>query len=182
MIAPWLETTLSTILSRYPLENIFNADEFDLFYQCLPDKSLHLKNEKGIGGKHSKVRLTGMAAGNVKGERLSMFVIGKSKSPRCFKGVKNISCRYRAQPKSWMFAELFEEWVKEIDLNFSFQKRKIALIVDYCSAHPNVQKLDWVELIFLKPNTTSITQSIDQEVIRSLKAKYRSLAVKKQIA
>ncbi|XP_065658063.1 tigger transposable element-derived protein 4-like [Hydra vulgaris] len=87
MIAPWLETTLSTILSRYPLENFFNADEFSIFYQCLPDKSLHFKNEKSIGGKHSKVRLTGMAAGNVKGERLSMFVIGKSKSPRCFKGI-----------------------------------------------------------------------------------------------
>ncbi|XP_065653034.1 tigger transposable element-derived protein 4-like [Hydra vulgaris] len=120
-----------------------------------------------------------MAAGNVKGERLLMFVIGKSKSPRCFKGVKNIPCRYRAQPKSWMSAELFEEWVKEIDLKFSFQKRKIALIIDNCSVHPNVQKIDWVELIFLPPNTTSITQPIDQGVIRSLKAKYRSLAVKK---
>ncbi|XP_065667761.1 tigger transposable element-derived protein 4-like [Hydra vulgaris] len=162
MIAPWLETTLPTILSRYPLENIFNADEF--------------------GGKHSKVCLTGIAAGNVKGERLSMFVFRKSKSPRCFKGVKNIPCCYWAQPKSWMLAELFEKWFKEIDLKFSFQKRKIALKVDNCSAHPNVQKLNWVELIFLPPNTTSITQPMDQGVIRSLKAKYRSLAVKKQIA
>ena len=30
MMAPWLETTLPTILSRYPLENIFNGDEFGL--------------------------------------------------------------------------------------------------------------------------------------------------------
>ncbi|XP_065651195.1 tigger transposable element-derived protein 4-like [Hydra vulgaris] len=114
-------------------------------------------------------------------EKNSMFVIGKSKSPRCFKGVKNVPCRYRAQLKSWMLAELFEERVKEIDLKFSFQKRKIALIVDNCSPHPNVQKLEWVELIFLPPNTTSITQPMDQSVIRSLKAKYRSLAVKKRI-
>ena len=28
-----------TILSRYPLENIFNPDEFGLFYQCLPKKN-----------------------------------------------------------------------------------------------------------------------------------------------
>ena len=37
-----------------------------------------------------------------------------------------------------------------------------------------------VELIFLSPNTTSTTQPMDQGVIRSVKAKYRSLAVKKQ--
>ncbi|XP_065664689.1 tigger transposable element-derived protein 4-like [Hydra vulgaris] len=130
MIAPWLETILLTILSRYPLENIFNADEFGLFYQCLPDKSLHLKNEKCIGGKHSKVHLTGMAAGNVKGERLLMSVIGKSKYPRCFKGVKNIPCCYRAQPKSWVSAELFEEWVKEIELKNVIKKSGISEAVE----------------------------------------------------
>ena len=45
MTAPWTETTLPTILSRYPLENIFNADEFGLFYQCLTNKTLHLKGK-----------------------------------------------------------------------------------------------------------------------------------------
>ena len=67
MTAPWTETTLPTILSRYPLENIFNADEFGLFYQCLPNKTLHLKGEKCSGGNHSKIRLTGLATGNAYG-------------------------------------------------------------------------------------------------------------------
>ena len=31
MTAPWNETTLSTLLSNYKLENLFNADEFGLF-------------------------------------------------------------------------------------------------------------------------------------------------------
>ena len=35
MTAPWAETTLSTVLSRYSLENIFSVDEFGLLYQCL---------------------------------------------------------------------------------------------------------------------------------------------------
>ena len=181
MTAPWNETTLPTILSRYPLENIFNADEFGLFYNCLPDKTYHFKKEKCNGGKHSKVRLTGMAAGNAKGERLQMFTIGKSKNPRCFKGVKSLPCRYRSQQKSWMSSEIFEEWVKEIDRSFGKRKRKIALIVDNCPAHPHVEKLEWVELIFLPPNTTSMTQPMDQGVIRLLKAKYRKLAVQKHL-
>ena len=182
MTAPWTETTLSTILSGYPLENIFNADEFGLFYQCLPNKTLHLKGEKCSGGKHSKIRLAGLAAGNAYGERLPMFVIGKANKSRCFKGVINLPCRYRAQRKSWMKAELFEECVRQLDRKFSAANRKIALIIDHCTAHPHVEQLNSIELIFLPPNTTSHTQPMDQGIIRALKAKYRSLAVRKLIA
>ena len=35
MTVPWNETTLPTLLSNYQLENIFNADEYGLFSQCL---------------------------------------------------------------------------------------------------------------------------------------------------
>ena len=94
--------------------------------------------------------------------------------------MKNVPCRYRAQPKSWISSELFEEWVKETDRNIGAQTRKIALIIANCTAHADVTALEWVELIFLLPNTTSITQPIDQEVIQFLKTKYLSLAVKKQ--
>ena len=49
MTALWLEMTLPTILSGYPIENIFNADEFGLFYQCRPNKTFHYKKEKCTG-------------------------------------------------------------------------------------------------------------------------------------
>ena len=55
MTPPWLETTLPTILPRYPLENIFNGDEFGLFFQCLPSKTFRFKKDKCSGGKNSKV-------------------------------------------------------------------------------------------------------------------------------
>ena len=134
-----------------------------------------------LRGKHSKIRLTGLAAGNAYGERLPMFVIGKSVNPRCFKGVKTLPCRYRAQKKSWMSGELFEDWVRELDRKFAVSKRKIALIIDNCTAHPHVENLKWIELIFLPPNTTSHTQQMDRGIIRALKAKYRSQAVRKLI-
>ena len=51
MTSSWSETTLPTILSNYKLEDSFNADEFGLFYQCLPDKTYHLKGEKCSGEK-----------------------------------------------------------------------------------------------------------------------------------
>ena len=43
MVARWNETTFPTLLPNYDLENIYNADEFGLFYQCLLDKSYQLK-------------------------------------------------------------------------------------------------------------------------------------------
>ena len=79
-------------------------------------------------------------------------------------------------------AQLFEEWVKQLDQKFSAANRKIALIIDNCTAHPHVEQLNCIELIFLPSKTTSNTQPMDQGIIRALKAKYRSLAVRKLIA
>ena len=113
-----------------------------------------------------------MVAASATGEKLPMFVIGKSVKPRCFKHVKSLPCRYRAQPESWMSSFLFDEWVKELDRKFEKKHRKIVLIVDNCTAHPIIDGLKSIELVFLPPNTTSKTQAMDQGVIRSLKAKY----------
>ena len=118
MTASWKETHLPTILFRYELKDILNADKFGLFYQALPSKSMHFKNERCSGGKFSKVQLTGLATANATGEKLSMFVIGKSAKPRYFKNVKNLPCRYRSQNKSWMDGNLFTEWVRRFDNKF----------------------------------------------------------------
>ena len=99
MIASWSEAYLPTILSKYQLKDIYNADDFVLFYQALPDKSLHYKGERFSGGKHSKVRLTWLAAASATWKKLPLFVIGKSAKPYCFSGVKSLPCRYRSQKK-----------------------------------------------------------------------------------
>ena len=180
--ASWNETHLPTILSRYELKDIFIADEFCLFYQALPSKSVHFKAEGCSVGKISKVCLTGSATANATGEKLLMFVIGKSVKPRCFKSIKNLPCRYRSQNKSRMDGNLFTEWVRQLDNKFVAEGIKIALIIDNCRAHPRTDNLKAVELIFLPPNITSKTQPMDHGVIRSLKAHYRAKVVKRYIA
>ena len=47
--------------------------------------------------------------------------------------------------------------------------RKVALIADICLAHPDVSGLMAIDLNFLHPNTTYVTQPMDQGVIQSLK-------------
>ena len=133
--------------------------------------------EKSVPGK-KVFRLTGMAAASATGEKLPMFVIWKSKNPRCFKNVKHLPCEYKSQKKSWMNSEIFEEWVRKLNQNFRADDRKIALIIDNCPAHPSFSNLTNVQIVFLTPNTTSILQPMDQGVIRSLKAHYRGRVVR----
>ena len=151
------------------------------FFCMQPNKSLNFRSEASTGGKLSKICLTGMAAANATGDKIPMFVIGKSKSPRCFKGIKHLPCRYRNQNKSWMDSVLFEEWIREMDTKFTKKKKKVALIIDNCPAHPTIDNLNSIELIFLPPNTTFKLQPTDQGVIRPLKACYKALALQRLV-
>lgn len=128
MNASWEQTTLPTILSSYNLADIYNANEFGLFYQALPEKSLHLKSEKCVGGKHSKIRLMGMAATNALGEKLPMFVIGKSAKPQHFSGVRNIPRRYRAQKKAGWIASFLRSGLENWTASLKKQAEKLCLL------------------------------------------------------
>ena len=90
MAAPSEQTTLPTILPKYDLNQIYNGDEFGLFFNAQPNTFLHLKNENCVGGNRSKPCLTGMTAANAVGEKLRFIVIGKSNKPRCFKHIKHL--------------------------------------------------------------------------------------------
>ena len=100
MTAQWEETILPILLARHQLKDIFNADEFGLFYEALPLKFLHFRGKHCSGGKHRKARLTVMAASNALDEQIPMFVIGKSANPRCFKHICKLPCRYRSYKKA----------------------------------------------------------------------------------
>ena len=73
---------------------------------------------------------------------------------------------------------MFEEWVRDLNKKFESEKRKVALIIDNCPAHPIIDNLSDIKLVFLPPNTTSVNQPMDQGIIRCLKANYRKQLVK----
>ena len=54
MVTAWSETSLPTLLYNYDLKDVYNADEFALFHQCVPNKIYQLKSEKCSGGKFAK--------------------------------------------------------------------------------------------------------------------------------
>ena len=72
-----------------------------------------------------------------------------------------------------MDSVLFEEWVRDVNKKFQAEGRKVALIIVNCPVNPVIEDLSHVKLAFLPPNTTSVSQPMDQGVIRCLKAHYR---------
>lgn len=173
-VEDWKINVWSDISRHYEEKNIFNADEAGLFYKMTPNQTLKFKNENCSGGKLSKVRLTVLVCANMNGsEKRKLLVIGKSQKPRCFKNAKNIPVSYKANRKAWMTSDLFEEEIRKWDKELSVQKRKILLLIDNCTSHSDIKNLEWIKIVFLPPNATSIVQPMDQGVIRSLKCHYR---------
>ena len=113
-------------------------------------------------------------------EKLTPFVIGKSKKPRCFKNIKSLPTDYNANQKAWMTQHLFEDFARKLDMKMRLQKRKIILFVDQCTAHVDLN-LKNVHIEFFPPNCTSLLQPCDLGIIRSFKMHYRKQLVRKAL-
>ena len=114
-------------------------------------------------------------------EKCPILTIGKYKKPRCFRGIFHLPTEYEATPKAWMTSQLFEAWLWKWDAKLTRNGRKIALFVGNCTAHPHIENLQSIELIFLPPNTTSEIQPCDQGIIKTLKTYYRKDMIKRLI-
>ncbi|XP_072173833.1 tigger transposable element-derived protein 4-like [Diadema setosum] len=180
LIQGWKDGKLTDILRRYDPKDIYIADETGLFWQMLPEKSLCFLGTTFHGGKQQNTRVTVLVCANMDGSnKLPLFVVGKSKRPPAFKNVKNLPVAYKANKKAWMTGALFEEWLRKLD--GKMEGRKIAMVINNCPAHPHI-KLENIKLVFLPPNTTSLTQPVDGGVIRNLKQHYRHILAFRRLA
>ena len=178
----WRDSALKTTLAKYQPSDVYNADETGLFWRLLPSKTFHFKGQACHGGKAPKDRITVLTCASMDGShKLPLLVIGKFKTPRCFKGVRKLPVEYEANAKAWMTGTLFTEWLQEFDKMMLRQKRKVLLTLDNCTAHPKIQNLKAVELLFLPPNTTSKAQPCDMGIISNLKCHYRGTMLRRLI-
>jgi hypothetical protein len=90
-------------------KNVFNADELGLFYKLLLKRTLAKSLKECVRGKTSKERVTVLLCASRTGGKLPALVIGKSRNPRCFMGVKmeTIGAKWASNKNVWMTATLF---------------------------------------------------------------------------
>lgn len=170
-------------LSSHQPSDVYNFDETGLFYKLIPSRALATKNIPGH--KKDKSRITIGVCTNADGtDRLPLLVIGKSKMPRCFKGINltNLGITYFNNTAAWMTALIFREWIADWDKKLRVRGRKILLLVDNMSGHSiDHLCLTHIEVMFLPPNTTSRLQPLDAGIIECFKRRYRKLFLRWRI-
>jgi hypothetical protein len=65
------------------------------------------------------------------------------------------------------------KWNNELRRN----NRKILLLVGNCPAHPHIQELSNIKLVFLPPTATYVLQPMDMGIIKSFKGYFRRFLV-----
>ncbi len=181
---------IRNVISKFDPNCVFNLDETALFYQQTSNRSyVHCKGNRS-GGKKSKNRITITLIASFGGEKLPIQVIGKSKQPRIFKKdpPDEHSLWYMSQDNAWQSEETFEQLILKINKVAKDKSKNYLILLDNCSCHLSLcKKLDpdsssqtcfkyeWLTFLFLPKNSTSITQPMDQGVIRLLKCKYQDM-------
>ncbi|XP_065182589.1 tigger transposable element-derived protein 1-like [Sycon ciliatum] len=165
---------------------VWNMDETGLFWRALPDRTLSRSDKRLAGGKTQKDRITFAVAVSMAGEKLFLHGMGNSKNPRAVAAAKStpadvLGGRWNSNPKAWMNSEVFG---LDISRKLRQRNKKIVLLVDNCPGHKAdavESKLDFVRVVFLPKNTTSIIQPCDAGIIQAFKSGYRRLMLRKVI-
>ena len=175
VIDDWIPK-LKSLTENYDPKDVFNADEFGLFWQLTPSKSYVIRGQRFRSGKKSKERVSVLICSNADGsEKLKPLVIGKYKYAKQQKPVI-----YHNNSTAWMTASIFKSWASDLNQRMAKKNRKILLFLDGFSGHEEMN-LSNVKMHFFPPNTTSVLQPMDQGIIKCVKSYYRQRIVRKII-
>ncbi|XP_067128671.1 tigger transposable element-derived protein 1-like [Centruroides vittatus] len=153
----------------------------------MPKRTFLSREEKQASGfKATKDRLTLLLGGNANGDfKLKPLLVYHSKTPRVMRGISKSSLPvlWESSKRSWITMKIFQNWFTEhfcpsVKRYCEFKKleRKALLLIDNAPSHPThlsgLTTCILVEVVFLPPNTTSLIQPMDQDVISNFKAYY----------
>ncbi|KAF7685248.1 Tigger transposable element-derived protein 4, partial [Cucumispora dikerogammari] len=162
------------IREGYEDADIFNIDETALYIRKPINKFYVInKNMDNKNIKFNKTRVTLMLGYNMIEDELTPLLIGVSKIFRCFKDndLSSLGVKYVSSKPAWMTANIFSNYLKDLNEDLIKQKRPILLILDNFSGH-KIANLSNIKLKFLPKNAISIIQPLDQGVIKAFKSKY----------
>jgi hypothetical protein len=139
----------------------------------VPNRNLVLQGEKCKAGKLAKEKLTIVLLCLANGEKFKPLVIGKSQMPQAFNKQLFRQVIWKANSKAWMTRTIFLEYLQKFNAKMQIENWKAFILLDN-APHPEME-LSIVKLVFLPPNTTIETQSLDSGIIQNFKVKYRKM-------
>ncbi|KAM3924817.1 tigger transposable element-derived protein 1-like [Leptodactylus fuscus] len=175
----------------YVSQQIFNCDETGLFWKKMPRRTYITAEEKHMPGhKPMKDSLTLALCANASGDcKVKPLLVYHSENPRAFKTHKilkeKLHVMWRSNARAWVTRQFFVDWVnlafgptvKQYLLSNNLPLRAL-LLLDNAPGHPPalqddiLEEFQFIKVVFLPPNTTSILQPMDQQVISNFKKLY----------
>ncbi|CAG7711672.1 unnamed protein product [Allacma fusca] len=178
----WVTKVWPSVCEGYTSQNIFNADEFGLFYSALPDVASKLMHETCHGGRMAQERLTVLLIANSDGtEKRPLTVVGSHNLIGHF-NVQNLPVTYLSDSKSWMTRQIFVEELRKWDGELRDSNRNVLLVVDNSPCHTVTETFSNIKLVFLPPIVASILQPLDRGVVEQVKGQYRRLLLDRVIS
>jgi hypothetical protein len=175
----WPNGEVAALINKYSPNDVFNADEAEVFFQLEPKRTLAQKGDKCAGDKTSKQRITALFCCNKSGtEKRKILIVGKSAKPRCLKNCKSLPCIYKFNNKAWMTQIIFNDWLIDFDKEMKKKNRKILLLIDNCTPHNEPPKLDNIRVEYFPHNSIAVLQPLDQGIIRAVKSLYRTFLLR----
>ena len=87
IILNW-DQQLRNLIKDFEPKNVFNADEFALFWNVQPNSINQCEKNQ------SKERITGLVCASMLGEKFELICIGKNQRPKSWNQMKNLNMRY----------------------------------------------------------------------------------------
>ncbi|CAK9810830.1 Tigger transposable element-derived protein 1 [Anthophora plagiata] len=148
----------------------------------MPNRTYVAEAQKRSDGfKVAKDRVTLLFCSNASGDRmLKPLLVNQALKPRSMKGVdlNKLPVHWMANKKTWVTTDIFTKWfnkcfVPEVRRYMIVKglEIKVLLIIDNAPGHPVLEHPN-VQFCFLPPNTTSLIQLLDQDIIATFKTYY----------
>ena len=168
-VGSW-KNKLSDITRRYAPRDIYNMTESGLYFTN-STKTLPVEDQECCD---SEKIITLLLCFNMIGEKEKPLVIGKWARPFCFRNIdiSSLPVFYYHNSKSRMTPSIFTDWLSNLDYKMAESGRKILLLLDSSLCHLAINVSN-IELKFFPANVTSKLQPMEQEIIHTLKLKYR---------
>lgn len=167
-------------------QQIYNADEFDLFWKMTPNPESDT-NEVKSSVRAYRERITVLACTNALGNhKLPLVCVGRGKISRSFTASeqKNLPAIYFSQETAWMDRNIFRDWffdhfVPSVKQHLKSQHlpETAVLFIDCSNAHPSNEELQTedggISCHFFPKNVKNEVQPMQQGMVTNLKRYYR---------
>ncbi|KAK6188354.1 hypothetical protein SNE40_004541 [Patella caerulea] len=159
-------------------ENIFTCGETALFYKGLPDRC-YVDGTVCFGSHHNldftENKLTILFCCSAAGEKLKPLVVAKESRPPSLQdcNMDELPVRWLQNKNSCMTAEIFSNWLRELDEQLEQQDRHIALFMEMIPGHLASVVLKNISIKYYLDNSGTFLQPLQQGILTNFKAHYR---------